>query len=172
MICALRYARRLARRKNDWSQANWLLEKLEELKKSALEHFWDSERRCFVSNGQTSLTSQVWMVLADVLSPEDGAELMQRAEEFMSACPMVTPYMHHYYVMALLRVGLKEKAIDHVRQYWGGMVNVGADTFWEAWDPESPGTSPYGGSIINSFCHGWSCTPAYILKSVYTKGSE
>lgn len=166
IIYTLRYARRLARRKNDWSQATWLLEQSEGMKRAAREHFWDEEKRCFVSNGQISIASQVWMVLSDVLSPDESAELMGRAEEFMDACPMTTPYMHSYYVMALLRSGMPDKAIEVIREYWGSMLKSGTDTFWEAWNPDDPNGSPYGngGSVVNSYCHAWSCTPAFFLR--------
>jgi len=165
LIYALRYARRLARRKNDYSQANWLMEQQEQLRKAALKKFWDNEKKCFISAGQISLAAQVWMVLADVLEPEGAAELMSRVSEF-SDYPMVTPYMHHYYLMALLRVGMKDAVLAHMKEYWGGMVAAGADTFWELWNPREPEASPYGGSVVNSYCHAWSCTPAYILKTL------
>ena len=76
---------------------------------------------------------------------------------------MNTPYMHHYYVMAHIAAGLMEEALSHIKYYWGSMVEAGADTFWESWNPKQPDASPYGGSVINSYCHAWSCTPVYIL---------
>jgi len=48
--------------------------------------------------------------------------------------------------------------------YWGGMLEEGADTFWELHNPENPNESPYGGTIVNSYCHAWSCAPAYFLR--------
>ncbi|MFC6644190.1 hypothetical protein ACFQBQ_00995 [Granulicella cerasi] len=51
--------------------------------------------------------------------------------------------------------------------YWGGMVRVGADTFWEVYDPKNSKASPYGDVHINSFCHAWSCGPAYLLRKYY-----
>ena len=81
---------------------------------------------------------------------------------------METPYMHHCFVMALLHAGLREEAVDHLKTYWGGMIDAGADTFWECWDVEDPDRSPYGGSIVNSYCHAWSCTPAYIIDRFLT----
>lgn len=171
LIYTLSYARQLAHRKNDSQKANWLTERLDTLKQAAREYFWSPERRCFVSNGQVSMASQIWMTLADVLTAGEAADLMGRSNQFLDDFPMATPYMHHYYIMALLHAGLTEKAIDHLKVYWGGMVDAGADTFWESWDPEDPDGSPYGGSIINSSCHGWSCTPAYILKSLQSQGT-
>ena len=171
LIYTLPYARRLAERKNDRQNADRLAERTDVLKQAARDRFWDPERRCFVSNGQVSMASQIWMTLADVLTPEEAACLMGRSEDFMGDFPMATPYMHHYYVEALLHAGLTEKAVGHIKQYWGGMIEAGADTFWESWDPDDPDGSPYGGSIINSFCHGWSCTPAYILKSLQAQNA-
>ena len=71
-------------------------------------------------------------------------------------------------MMALLRSGLREEAVTHLKEYWGGMLDAGADTFWECWDGEDPDRSPYGGSIVNSYCHAWSCTPAYIINRFLT----
>ena len=173
ILYAIRYARRLARRKNDYSQASWLMEQQEKLRKGAMEAFWDPEKRCYVSDGQISPHSQIWMVLADVPSPEESAQLMGRlcekdsTEDILQKAaggyPLATPYMHHYYVMALLRAGLKEQAGSHMRAYWGSMLDAGADTFWETWDPKDPDASPYGGAVINSYCHAWSCTPAFLI---------
>lgn len=105
------------------------------------------------------MATQVWMALADVLDPQETKELMEGSDRFLNGPGMVTPYMHHYYVSALLRSGLIEKAKEHMLSYWGSMVEAGADTFWETWDPENPEASPYGGKVINSYCHAWSCTP-------------
>ena len=164
LLYALRYARRLARRKNDWSQANFLLQQHGALRRAAMRRFWDEERGCFVSNGQVSAASQVWMVLADACAPEQAKSAMQTALTLRGGPLMSTPYMHHYFVMALLRAGLREEAERHLRRYWGSMLDAGADTFWECWDPEHPERSPYGGSVVNSYCHAWSCTPAYIIE--------
>ena len=169
LIFAMRYARRLARRKNDFSQANWLLEQLELLRKAAIEYFWDEEQKCFVSEGQAAIATQVWMVLADVLEPEKARELMENSERFLTPYKMATPYMHHYYVTALCRTGLLEKAEKHMKEYWGSMLDAGADTFWEAWDPDDPKASPYGGKVINSYCHAWSCSPVVLIKKFFNQ---
>ena len=163
LIYALRYARRLARRRNDLSQASWLMQREDALKKAAMMRFWDEEKSLFVSNGQVSAASQVWMVLADVPSPEQAKGIMTKVAS-MENLGMTTPYMHHYYIMALLRAGLKDAATQHIKDYWGGMLMAGADTFWECWDGHDAARSPYGGSVVNSYCHAWSCTPAYIIE--------
>jgi hypothetical protein len=76
----------------------------------------------------------------------------------------VTPYLYHYYVEALLRCGMRKEAREFLLSYWGGMVNRGADSFWEAYDPANDFFSPYGFYLLNSYCHGWSCTPVYFIR--------
>jgi len=59
---------------------------------------------------------------------------------------------------------MKQQAIDEIKAYWGKMVEFGADTFWELFDPNNLNYSPYGSKIINSYCHAWSCTPAWFIR--------
>lgn len=135
-------------------------------KKAAAQRLWDGEKQFFVSgpDQQVSWASQVWMVLGGAVDAESGAKLLARLETASDAEAMVTPYMYHNYVDALLSVGQKERALQVLSGYWGGMVKEGADTFWELYNPANPKESPYGGTIVNSYCHAWSCAPAYFLR--------
>ena len=100
-----------------------------------------------------------------VLGGAADGEVLARIAEHPEAVAMVTPYLYHHYVQALLDTGERNKALQVLRDYWGGMVREGADTFWELYDPADPQASPYGGAIVNSYCHAWSCAPAYFLRT-------
>lgn len=63
-------------------------------------------------------------------------------------------------------------AFKKLEIYWGGMVRLGADTFWELYNPENADESPYGGTIVNSYCHAWSCGPAYFLRKYFKMKEE
>lgn len=165
LIYAMRYAIRLAERRRDKEKAQELRRQADWLRESAMEHFWDPQEQCFVCGGQRAIATQVWMVLARVPSPEQARKLMEDSGRFLQPFRMAAPYMHHYYTEALMETGLKEQAREHILSYWGSMVERGADTFWETWDPEDPEASPYGGKIVNSYCHAWSCTPMIWLRS-------
>ncbi len=131
-------------------------------KQAANTALFDESKGVYVSGAdrQISYASQVWMVLGGANS----GSVLDAVEEIPNAVGMVTPYMYHHYVDALLLAGQKDQAFAALRAYWGGMVKEGADTFWELYNPENPNESPYGGSIVNSFCHAWSCAPAYFLR--------
>lgn len=136
-------------------------------KKAAAEKLWDADKGFYTSGDlrQISWASQVWMTLGGAEHAD--AELLNRLASCAEAEKMVTPYMYHNYVDALISVGEKDKALDVLSTYWGGMLDEEADTFWELYNPENPDESPYGGTIVNSYCHAWSCAPAYFLRKFF-----
>ncbi len=134
------------------------IEKYEDI----LRSFYDGERKLFVtSKGQISWHTQIWVVLSGILSDEDGADLLRRIEKINPKYTMRTPYMMHYYIEALVSVGMKDKALEFIREHWGRMASYGYDCCPEVYNPENELESPYGAPEINSACHAWSCTPAY-----------
>lgn len=138
------------------------------LEKWVLENCYDEERKVFVSpeTKQISIASQSWLVLAGVGTPKLRLEVMRTILEFSrkEVVDCNTPYMYHHFVEALFEVGLTSEALNIIQSYWGGMIEAGADTFWEVFNPTKPGFSPYGDTMIDSYCHAWSCTPCYLLR--------
>ncbi|KAH8150218.1 uncharacterized protein LAJ45_05904 [Morchella importuna] len=132
-----------------------------------LSSAFDAEKGVFVSGPkrQVSWASQAWIALADIVPPERAKVALVNAYNDPSATKAMTPYLFHYVTEAFARVGAKEEAMSLLLNYWGGMVQNGADTFWEAYDPADSMFSPYGDHLNNSYCHAWSCTPAYLLRS-------
>lgn len=127
---------------------------------------YDPGKRVFVSGSsrQISFASQCWLILGKALSDEEGRSALKAVELLSDVEGMVTPYMYHHYIQALIDVGLEDKAKEVMKEYWGGMVSDGADTFFELYRPGYPNESPYGGTIVNSYCHAWSCAPAYFIR--------
>lgn len=166
-LYCLKYAGKIAETLQDQDALRWIRREYDAKKEGALRILWDGKFFVSGADRQISWASQVWMVLGGVLEKDAAVELLDRIAGEPNAEGMVTPYMYHNYIDALISVGQKEKALDVVRSYWGGMVKLGADTFWELYNPQNPGESPYGGTIVNSYCHAWSCAPTYFLRKYY-----
>ena len=85
----------------------------------------------------------------------------------------------YYMLQALAQSGEYQQALDIIRQFWGGMLDLGATTFWEDFNldwaqnagrldefvPEGKkdihgdfGAYCYPG-FRHSFCHGWASGP-------------
>ena len=169
LIYCIRYGIRLAKILDKQEDISWLEEKQAMLKEAAVKEFWDEELGMFVSgpDRQASWATQIWMILARVFDKETNCKLIHHVMEVNPRIRMVTPYMYHHYIDALIRCDEKELALEEMKRYWGEMIRDGADTFWELYNPYNREESPYGSSMVNSYCHAWSCTPTYFLRKFY-----
>jgi hypothetical protein len=83
------------------------------------------------------------------------------------AVPAVgTPYMAGYEMMARAMLGRVDYTLEKINSYWGGMLELGATSFWEAYDSFQQGKehySFYGRPYAKSLSHAWSSGPAAIL---------
>ncbi len=131
------------------------------------KYLYDESKKVFVNpldNGQLSVHSQVWMILGGVINGEKAKKLLLSCLDNKAFKQPVTPYMHHYVIEAMLKLNMKDEAVQYLKKIWGGMVELGADTFWEAYVPDDLDFSPYNDRMINSLCHAWSCTPSYFIR--------
>lgn len=92
-----------------------------------------------------------------------------------------------YVLNALAKSGDIDTGLDFISQYWGGMLDFGATTFWEDFDlewtkgagpidePVAPGKKDLHGDFgahcyvgfRHSFCHGWAGGPtAWLSKNI------
>lgn len=140
--------------------------------KQAARGLFDEPLGVFVSGEQRQISwaSQAWMALADVLPQPQMARALARVMTMPDAVRPLTPYLYHHMVDALIRCGLSQQARRLVEDYWGAMVKTETNTFWEAFDPKNPLSSPYGSKQIDSYCHAWSCTPSYFIRRGFARG--
>ncbi len=153
---------------------NWKKD-LAKVREDAMKVLFDGEKRAFVNRYdqfQYSVQSQVWMILGGAVSGEEGRRILTDALASSESLKPVTPYMHHYVVEAMVKLGMMDEALAYIKSYWGGMVEKGADTFWEVYVPEDVNVSPYGDILINSFCHAWSCSPSYFIRKYFVDWNE
>ena len=137
----------------------------ERMKAAARKYQWDKKRGIFVSgpDRQVSYLSQVWMILSGVLSQKEAQKALNAVFADADAVYPGAPYAYHYLIEACVEAGLCDEAYERLVNYWGGMVDRGADTYWEVYDPAKPELSPYDFFPVNSYCHAWSCTPVYFI---------
>lgn len=138
-----------------------------EVRSACKTHLYDESANAFINdldNRQMSVHSQIWMILGGVLNGEEAKKLLLYCLDNEKAKQPVTPYMRHYVMEAMLKLGMRDNAVQYLKSLWGGMVDSGADTFWEAYVPDEPDFSPYNDRKVNSLCHAWSCTPSYFIR--------
>ena len=168
LLYCYRQAALLAQLLGDAADAARYHQAAERMAAAAQLHFYDETEQLYISgpSRQVSLATQAWMILAGVPSREAGSTAMRKALGHAETVLPSTPYLYHHVASAMLACGMKAEALALIERYWGGMARAGADTFWELYSPEESLASPYGDVHINSFCHAWSCTPAYLLRTI------
>ena len=83
---------------------------------------------------------------------------------------ITTPYMRFYELEALCAIGEQAFVLDEIRDYWGGMLKLGATSFWEKYDPKQQGKEHlemYGRPYGKSLCHAWGASPIYLFGKYY-----
>jgi hypothetical protein len=78
----------------------------------------------------------------------------------------VSPYYGSYVLDAMAQVGDRAGALTFMREWWGGMLNEGATSFWEGYDPRWPKENFHANlkadgaqGYFVSLAHGWSAGP-------------
>ena len=121
------------------------------------------------------------MAIAGLMEPEKAAQ-----DFLLSGGPKGFSTFYGYYMLeALAMAGHYEEAMDIIRKFWGGMLNMGATTFWEDFDLDWTKNAgridefvPKGKDDIHgdfggycyvgyrhSLCHGWASGPTAWLSN-------
>ena len=173
IIYGLKATRRLAERLGREREVSFLSETIARMERGARAALWNDARKCFVceKGGQVSYLGQAWMVLAGVVEGEAAQGCLRAVMADASAVRPVAPYANHYFTEALYVAGLRREGRAYLLDYWGRMADLGADTFWEVFVPGDHHAGPYRTHLMNSYCHAWSCAPAYFLRSAKFEAS-
>ena len=152
--------------------------KLEEALRSKLKPtFWNEEQQAFMHaiedgemNAQITKFPNMFAIIYDYLPDDDKQKVMQSAMLNPDVPAITTPYMRFYELEALCQMGMQTEVLKEMRDYWGGMLQEGATSFWEKYNPEEIGIqhlTMYGRPYGKSLCHAWGASPIYLLGKYY-----
>ncbi len=87
---------------------------------------------------------------------------------------IITPYYNYYVIRAMGEMNHRKDALAWIRQYWGGMIDEGATSFWEGYDPSwykgnfhAALQADDGSGYFVSLAHGWSSGPtAWLMEQI------
>ena len=160
---AFRDGARLLRTLGDRRNAAHMAAEARKLKAAALRHL----RNAHDTFG-TRWQPNAYAVLSGVATAHQyGAiwrHVLVQASEPKYRGYVITPYYNFYVVSAMAKMGHRRAALGWIRRYWGGMVEEGATSFWEAYNPtwfkgfmyqsslQADGVSGFKVSLA----HGWS----------------
>jgi hypothetical protein len=117
-------------------------------------------------NRQVTKFPNIFAILYDFVDEEEKPLIAEHVLLNPTVPPITTPYMRFYELEALCTMDMQTEVLRQMKNYWGGMLRLGATTFWEKYNPEEKGTEQlamYGRPYGKSLCHSWGASPIYII---------
>lgn len=145
----------------------------EALQKKTLEKFYDPEKRVFIDSfesGKRYVTRQN-NILAYLFLPLTKAQKQDIYERVIlnpEVRPITTPYFTFYENQVHCMQGGKDMPEQAILDYYGAMLETGATTLYEEFDPKMQDAehyAMYGRPFEKSLCHAWSASPIYLLSA-------
>lgn len=149
----------------------------ERLRTAIRSDFWDPVRGVFVHHRLGGVRQELVTGYANMFALLHGlAETSERETIRRNGLldpgiqRITTPYMSFYRLESLCGGGDLAEVTAEILSYWGGMLDRGATSFWEAFDDRESGVAQYamyGRPYGKSLCHAWGASPLYLLGRFY-----
>jgi hypothetical protein len=157
-LCAAAELADLLKRRASHLQYNALAEGI---RSGMHRYLWDGTRNCFRETWTDRGTSEkiseqanCWAITFGVAEGDMAGRIVEALfERHQASVRTGTPYFAFYVLSALARTGQHGRMLEYMRTQWKKMLDWGATTWWEVWEPKA------------SFCHGWSSGPTCILQA-------
>jgi alpha-L-rhamnosidase len=171
---AYREASWMLRELGDTANAEKYEKRAAELKAGAEKYLLDASTGTFGPRWQTNAAA----IVGGAAGPEQYGAIWKNVLSQVGTRGtdglIITPYYNYYVIRAMAQTGHREQALAWIREYWGGMVQEGATSFWEGYDPswykEDFHSSLQGDNrsgYFVSLAHGWSAGPtAWLMEEV------
>lgn len=151
------------------------VEKSRKLKKLVNEYYWNEEKGAFIdsySSGRKNVTrhANIFAVMYDIADEKQKQSILENVLKNESVTKITTPYFEGYELDALAKLGELSAVERMVADYWGGMLDLGATTVWEEYNPDQNGAEHYGmygDKYGKSLCHAWGAGPIYLFGRYY-----
>jgi len=144
-----------------------------QLKATIFNLFWDEEQGGLIHgrhegelNRQLLKYPSIFATRFDYLDDRQRESVRENVLKNETVQKINTPFMRFFELDALCLLGEQDYVFQEMRQYWGGMLDLGATAFWEEYDPEiAPDLQydMYGDKFRKSLCHAWGAAPIYLI---------
>jgi hypothetical protein len=158
---------------NDMEYAGECQKLSKEIRQKIFDVYWNDQKNAFVHSRENGKLSDIvtryanmFAILFDYVDADKKQKIKDHVILNDSILGITTPYMKFYELASLCEIGEKEKALAFVKEYWGGMLKLGATSVWETYDPKESGDAHYamyGRPFGKSLCHAWGANPVYLF---------
>lgn len=137
--------------------------------------YWSVEKGAFIDtyeSGRNNVTrhANIFAVMYNIATPQQKESILTNVLLNDDITKITTPYFEGYELDVMGMYGNFEYIENMLFSYWKGMLDLGADTVWEEFDPSLSGIEHYGmygNKYAKSLCHAWGASPIYLLGKYY-----
>jgi alpha-L-rhamnosidase len=148
-----------------------------DLRSKLFSYYWNNDKQALVhsriNGAQTNNVTRyanMFGIFFNYFTDAQKQGVKQRVLLNDSIQKITTPYMRFYELEALCAMGEQGYVLKEMKDYWGGMLKLGATSFWEEYNPSKKGAehyAMYGREFGKSLCHAWGASPIYLLGKYY-----
>ncbi|MBW8684622.1 alpha-L-rhamnosidase-related protein [Chitinophaga rhizophila] len=147
------------------------------LKRQLFDLYWNEQKQALVHSrvdgkqtANVTRYANMFAIFYDYFNPQQKVAVKKSVLMNDSVQQITTPYMRFYELEALCALGEQDYVLKEMKDYWGGMLKLGATSFWEEYNPAKKGAehyAMYGRAFGKSLCHAWGASPLYLLGKYY-----
>lgn len=148
-----------------------------ELRKKLFDIYWNESKQALVHSrvdgrqtDNVTRYANMFSIFFDYFNTAQKQAVKRSVLLNDSIQKITTPYMRFYELEALCAMGEQSYVLKEMKDYWGGMLKLGATSFWEEYNPAKKGEehlAMYGRKFGKSLCHAWGASPIYLLGKYY-----
>ena len=150
-------------------------EKYSRLIETTNKFFWKEEKGAYIDcyeSGKNHISrhANVFAILYDVANEEQKAKIIENVLENDKITKITTPYFEGFELDVMGKIGHFDFIENMIKTYWKGMLDLGATTVWEEYNPNLSGVQHYemyDNKYGKSLCHAWGASPIYLLGKYY-----
>lgn len=133
--------------------------------------FWNGEKGAYIDSfvsGKNNVTrhANIFAIMYDIAEEAQIKPIVKNVLYNDSITKITTPYFEGYELDVMGKIGDTDYIYDMITSYWKGMLDLGATTVWEEYNPSLSGAAHYamyGDKYQKSLCHAWGASPIYLL---------
>lgn len=143
----------------------------ENLTKKVSEFFWCESKGAFIDcyeskKNNVTRHANIFAIMYDIADENQTRLITENVLLNDNIAQITTPYFEGYELDTMGKIGNLEYIENKIRTYWKGMLDLGATTVWEEYNPALSGVEHYAmydTKYGKSLCHAWGAAPIYLF---------
>lgn len=159
----------MAQMLEDKIEAEFAIKNIDSISSATRKYLYDEAIGLYVGGElrEVSWRNQICVAVSGIEPCENVPELFERAENYPGILPIESTTSYEMYIQALINCGLKNKALEVLKEYFGAMLDEGGTTYFEHFNLSMKFACPYHHIVMDSYCHSCQAVASYFIRKYF-----